>query len=300
MRKFKTKTGLAESYEINRKNFEEKTRKSPDFTVRGKDGVTRNFAICPSCDNPIQLIGLYKRLENTDRPYGKHYNQNTKIAVHNEQAYLLCPYASHARNVTKEMRKEKLTCYEKEIYNTFREYFDLAVYILQEDTGLFVSRAFAEEILKYYTGASGYMYYWATTYNIPWMLVYFMPAQPLYGRLVRKGSTLHRYLQTRKEVLLEPSRKGDYDQVKGNGRYLNLEFSFLAHRRTVVDDVIQESVDLVIFPHQDARDREDQKEDYRFRIEINENRFPAFVRTARFRDQNLLALAGRYMPDLPE
>lgn len=49
MRKFKLRTGVSNPYEIN---------------------------VDSACDNPIQLIGLYKRLENTDRPYGKHYNRS--------------------------------------------------------------------------------------------------------------------------------------------------------------------------------------------------------------------------------
>ena len=52
MRKFKLRTGASNPYEIN---------------------------VDSACDNPIQLIGLYKRLENTDRPYGKHYNRSLSL-----------------------------------------------------------------------------------------------------------------------------------------------------------------------------------------------------------------------------
>ena len=56
-----------------------------------------------ACDNPIQLIGLYKKLENTDRPYGKHYNRSFSFASYNEIA--------NSREVTKESWKKELTDY---------------------------------------------------------------------------------------------------------------------------------------------------------------------------------------------
>lgn len=66
MRKFKLCTGVNTPYEIN---------------------------VEPACDNSIQLIGLYKKLENTDRPYGKHYNRSLSFAPYNETAYRFCPFA---------------------------------------------------------------------------------------------------------------------------------------------------------------------------------------------------------------
>ena len=71
MRKFKLHTGVSNPYEINVENFEKLTLKQEPYHKVGKDGVPRDFGVCPACDNPIQLIGLYKKLENTDRPYGK-------------------------------------------------------------------------------------------------------------------------------------------------------------------------------------------------------------------------------------
>lgn len=103
MRKFKLHTGVSNPYEIN---------------------------VDSACDNSIQLIGLYKRLENTDRSYGKYYNRSLSFAPYNETAYCFCPYSSNSREVIKESWKKELTDYERNIYNVVREYFDLAVYIV--------------------------------------------------------------------------------------------------------------------------------------------------------------------------
>ena len=79
MRKFKLRTGVSNPYEINAENFEKLTLKQEPYHKVGKDGVPRDFGVCPACDNPIQLIGLYKKLENTDRPYGKHYSRSLSL-----------------------------------------------------------------------------------------------------------------------------------------------------------------------------------------------------------------------------
>ena len=136
MRKFKLRTGVSNPYEINAENFEKLTLKQEPYHKVGKDGVPRDFGVCPACDNPIQLIGLYKKLENTDRPYGKHYSRSLSFAPYNETAYRFCPYSSNSREVTKESRKKELTDYERNIYNAVRDYFDLAVYIIQQETGI--------------------------------------------------------------------------------------------------------------------------------------------------------------------
>lgn len=300
MREFKVRQGLSEKFEITRENFEEQTRGLKGYSVKSKDGVRRNFGICPVCDNPVQLIGLYRKPENTDHPYGKHYGRSVDhVAVHNQQNYVLCPHASHSQNVTKDMRKEKLTDYEKRIYDTVREYFDLAIYLLQEDTGIYISKSFAREMLEYYIAGSGYMYYWAAVYNIPWMLMYFMAARPLYGRLVRKGSLLYEHLEKRKEVKLEESGRNGYYIVKGSGGYLNLRFEMLFHDRSVVDGRVKESIALYIAPLRSSPDEPIQKEkEHRIRIDIDETRFFHFIRRAKYRNHGLLKIASEMMPDL--
>ena len=56
---FKLKVGLHPSYKITTKNFEDKTgNKYPYVQDQGKN--KSRYAVCPACDNPIQIVGLYK------------------------------------------------------------------------------------------------------------------------------------------------------------------------------------------------------------------------------------------------
>lgn len=49
------------------------------------------------CNIPIQLVGLYKKLKNSEHPYA------SAIAAHNEQEYRFCPYASNSCNISEKI-----------------------------------------------------------------------------------------------------------------------------------------------------------------------------------------------------
>lgn len=66
MRRFKLHTGKAKVYDLTKEIYLSETKKDAHYSITGKDGCKRNFAVCPACDNPIQILGLYKKLANTD------------------------------------------------------------------------------------------------------------------------------------------------------------------------------------------------------------------------------------------
>lgn len=45
--------------------------------VTGQTGQKQQFAQCPNCDNPVQLIGLYTP-KSTISPYARHYLGSVK------------------------------------------------------------------------------------------------------------------------------------------------------------------------------------------------------------------------------
>lgn len=80
---------------------------------------------------PIQIVGLYYPVKNTDKPYSKHYNRDAPIAKHNENAYRFCPYAENTYTITEYRNKEITTEFEAGIYYTLRKNFDLAVFLME-------------------------------------------------------------------------------------------------------------------------------------------------------------------------
>lgn len=236
---------------------------------------------------------VYENLVQRD---GKHYNRDTLIAEHNEQAYRFCPYASHSYHVKKETKKEEVTDFEVNICNAARDHFDLAAYVIEKETGIHVTKTMARRMLSDYWASDGYMYYWATLYNIPWMLLYFFRSTPCFGLLIRKGSPIYGYLSGRKDVRLEQSVKENYVIVKNNGSFLDLNFVFILHKRKVIDDEVKETIQLS-FTSQKKRLGLPTVE-HKMIFDINESDFPNFVCSAKFRNKELLAIAREELPEL--
>lgn len=63
MRWFKLHTREYPVYELAKENYLTKTKKDKRYSAVGKDQCKRDFAVCPACDNPIQIIGVYKKLK---------------------------------------------------------------------------------------------------------------------------------------------------------------------------------------------------------------------------------------------
>lgn len=63
---FKTHVGEGKALMINEENFYLATRERKPYVV-DSGGVKSFYAVCPECDNPIQLIGL---LRSRTRPTG--------------------------------------------------------------------------------------------------------------------------------------------------------------------------------------------------------------------------------------
>lgn len=67
MKYFKTQAmRTANRYEINERNFNLYTENKHPFQQAGDDGTIRYYGICPSCQNPAQLIGLYKQIKGSE------------------------------------------------------------------------------------------------------------------------------------------------------------------------------------------------------------------------------------------
>lgn len=104
MREYKLRTGHSAVKEINKTTFEQDTKKKApwyqfnDSKKEGNKDRRSQYAVCPECDNPIQIIGLYHNLKNTDRPYGRHTGKPLQgFAYFNAEGFETCPYVRNRR-----------------------------------------------------------------------------------------------------------------------------------------------------------------------------------------------------------
>lgn len=301
MKHFKLKRGRSETIRINKEEFEDHGLNKYPYEIKGAGNKPRQYGICPACDNPIQLIGLYST-ETTIKPYGKHCGKDMPIGIHNEQAYYYRPYATHKYEVNRDSRKRDLTQLERDIYYTARDNFDIAVKIIQQDTGIYVSRKLAAELLDCFVGAKAHMYFHASIYNIPWMFLYFLETMPCTNFLIKEGSAIYGHLVQRKDTELFPSYIKGYFVVKGKGRkWLDLDLMFSQHNRYVDnEDNLHEYLQMMLITTKQVGTT---KREYRQKLEINEYRFPNWIvseKAQKHRNQFLLDMAKEHMPDLPE
>lgn len=305
MKRFKTMTGLNSVYDLTEKNYSMVTKQKYPYVEIGENGEKRRYAVCPACDNPIQIIRksepgsvlkaegefIYTGVREPYSLYGKHIKKDMPMARYNERSYRFCPYASKSIQVKKTMKKEGMTAYEQDIYKAVMEYFDLAVYVIQQDTGIHVSKKIAENILRRYIKQEGYMYYWATLYNIPWMMLYYADPIPCYGLCVKRNTELWKYLHWRKDVAMTASRISGYDLVGNNKKFLNLYVTLQDHKRYVVEDEVKETIVLAVYSvKSDGR----RKEEHKIMLNINEYRFPRLTESAKYRNENIKSLTTKY------
>lgn len=241
MKLFKANVADSKAYEISQKNFQHQTkRRSPHY--QNKEGRTVHYAVCPACENPIQIIGLYTPAKHTDKPFGKHVKKPIhKLAQYDQQAYDFCPYASHKLTLNKKQKKEKLTDREKRILTQLIEYFDQVAYIFKEQTGIHLSKKLATEMLRAYKAEQGYLYYGANFLNVPWVFAYMSDNQKLWGRKIADSKLQERILSA------NPNISFDEHGILTSKAYSDINFWFTDHKRVndSEGDLI-ESMQLVI------------------------------------------------------
>lgn len=242
------------------------------------------------CENPIQFIHMIK---NTEHPHWKQYSQPTAPAAPDRTTHLYYPYFVDPKHITKNLRKYFFSDFEKHTYNAVRDYFDLALCIIEQDTGIHITQKTAESILQEYFSVKGYMYCWATLYNVPLMLLYFMRPFSCFGTIIKKNTALWEFFDKREDVTLEPI--GENYIVKNNGKPLRLKFRAILHDRKIIDDEVIETIHFQVFDEKNGK----TMIYYDQILRIDEVRFPSLATNAKHRNNELLHLAREMMPEEP-
>lgn len=118
---------------------------------------------------------------------------------------------------------------------------------------------------------------------------------------MKENSPLYDFLSGRKEVKFTDAF-GDYKKIdSANGKYLNLQYSVLGHKRAIVNDRLQETMSMNFFKVVNGL----PKVLYSFQVNINEYRFLNWICSEdakRYRNnprnQRLLQIAAEELPEL--
>lgn len=160
------------------------------------------MAACPMCDNPIQIIGLYKREEDmTTKLYARHSRVSISgLADYHEENYDQCSYhnpSSQRHDIERKPEDFKSNIF----YRLMEQHFDLIIEILEKSLGMFLSDAFAKRLLQSWRTNEGWRYYDTNYNNLPFMLLYAEPAYTIFGRMIRKDSQLAKDIQKKEKIL---------------------------------------------------------------------------------------------------
>ncbi len=234
MKVIKFTTGYEQVLSIEDKDFkikyEERVGDNQDYKIQ-VDGDIKHLALCPQCDNPVVILGIYKKIDTT--PHARHAKgiDIPNVVPYDEYKYIHCPYHKKKSDYIKEYISETEEPQRQELYRIAREHYDKAVYLLQKKTGIYINTKMAEMLAENYASVRAYNYIDATVYNIPWYLLYSFSGFPLYHMIIRKNTTLYRHL-IKLGIKLKDSKIKGHVYVENNEGYLLRATNY----RYVVDD----------------------------------------------------------------
>jgi hypothetical protein len=261
MRYCKLRLNDTELVPIDRDVFEETTRKKEPWYPKSfhgePDGTPR--AICPACDNPVQIIGFYKARSDGVRPYGKHTGKAVRGFQHfSPEDYKWCPLAEKRKTLpTGKIKKVSSSGIPEKILAIVIARLDLIVSIISEEIGVQISAQLAQKMLETFIYNEGHLYVGATLQNIPWMFAYMSNAQSLFGQTITNNSLLIERIRER----IPHSHISATGKVSKSEMYYALSFCFIHHKRDVVDGEVKESLQFVVSDG-------NQRNIYRQKIEI--------------------------------
>ena len=284
---YKLKPGLQPIHRISKEQFENDTNKQwPWYQEKGTETV--QYAVCPACDNPIRLVALYKRYENSPSPHGRHNPESIPgIADYDQGEYDKCPYANPGMKLEKNMLREEKNPKAYNILSLLREQFDRIIYLLQRSTGIVFSERLARDMLKSFLNMRGHLYIGTNLCNLPLMFGYMTTNQNLYGRILDKNSRIIEALRKNKNIQIS-----DTNQVKiSNGNFININFFFADHKVSRLDTDYKETVTFNVVIEKDIVFKED--------ITIDPMYFHSLVNLPperSRRNQRLLDIAAEMIP----
>lgn len=298
MKFFKTSVSkTAPRFEITYDKFVEITGREFPFEQTNDGGKLVQYGICPSCSNPIQLIGVMNEIKTS--PYGRHTGKTINgLPEWNYRKYVYCPFAKNGKISLKD--DERLMEDDAdviELYNLMKQQFDRIVYVVGNKLGIRCSAHFWKVALSQYVKSFAYRYPWLTEANLPYIFAYFgVHKQKLFGQSFLADTALYNALKEFRGVRFSESDTPYRQLTNYGGINLQLYFRLTGHKHNVSDGQILKETMLFCID-----DRETGKTLFEEHIEFDETHFMNLVNkkgNESKRQQWLLNIAEECMPPL--
>ena len=288
---FKTKPHEVGSFSIDEETFTYKTGKKPPYFISNSKGESKCYAVCPACDNPIIIVGLYKheyekQEEGETKPHGRHHKGTVAgIAPYDPEEYYNCPLAN-PKLKGGSSKRPKGNAKSNALYDYLIRNFEYIIYALSEYLGIRISNETAKELLEKFIANEGWEYYYISFFNLPLMLLYTSCAKALVFRWVRIDSPIYDSLIASGLVDLSEENDG-YAKVKPIGtEFLDLTFMVCNRKMRVDNEDILECFNLVA--------RHIDKNIARIEIEVDNNAVDKIKTAGKGKNKTLREFATRY------
>jgi len=268
----------------------------------------KEYAICPACNNPVRLFGLYKKMDK--QPYGAHTGKTIEgseplLPKHNVENYEYCPLSRKGKRVgDKDARHSNPTDIQLAVYDILKNNFHKVVYVIERALKFKGSNAFWEKALKSFIESKAYLYPWITIANCPWMLCFFgVNNLALYKQGILINSSLYDCIEEncKNARFITINDEPELATLENNGSFLDtVSFRFSSHNSHLEDDQnLIETIQWCI-----NFGSKDPKEIFNRKITVNQKSFKAILGhkwqgiDARWR--HLCNMAEKLMPPLSQ
>ena len=190
MKIFKLTTESQTVLDLNEKHwkstvdcYEKETHKRSPYYCNKKE-KTRHFAVCPGCNNPVQIINLYD--DGTQSPHAKHQGHSILgIAMYSQEKYDTCELRQ--RTPFSDTEKNRGTEKSNEILRLIREYPDILYKHIRNIMGINFSRRIFEHMIDNFLHAEGHCYKYINKFNLPFAFLYMQKSTRIINQHILKN-----------------------------------------------------------------------------------------------------------------
>jgi hypothetical protein len=185
MNVFSIKKG--DPFELSADKFEELTGKLyPYYRSQSKKNKKLSlYAICPECGNPIQIVNMYgaEMMQNKThriKLYAKHTRRAVKdFPYWDEEKKLACPLYKPSRLGNRAVREDNE--YSEEIRKIIENNKKKIKKDIRNIVGLNITNKEMDQMYDVFMDAHAYSYRAVNKYNIPYSMLRYQAAIPIYG-----------------------------------------------------------------------------------------------------------------------
>ncbi|WP_287879400.1 hypothetical protein [Aquitalea sp.] len=190
---FKLAPSRQDYFELTEVSYFTRTQRRPPYSAKTKSGKPLFLAVCPECNNPIEIRNLGPiDGENKNyplRPFGKHYIFDVPgLALSNPISYSTCSLRGKISIGTREHRGNDE--FNKEILRLLVEQAAVVRDLIATCIGVTVGQTLFERIIEEFISREAYKSKGVQPANLPYAVIYWSENQNLWGQIVNDNKLI--------------------------------------------------------------------------------------------------------------